>query len=82
LDRPFFGSQTLFWLLYPAAPLSGHYVSTEIAARNFTDKNRYNRLPQIAAAIGLEPTKRAPLWIDRALAVINETLFLGTGPIL
>jgi len=65
--------------LYPAAPFSGHYVSTEIAARNLADKNRYNRLPQIAAAIGLEPTKRAPLWIDRALAVINEAVLFSFG---
>ena len=63
--------------LYPAAPFSGHYVSTEIAARNLADKNRYNRLPQIAEAIGLEPTKRVPLWIDRALAVINEAVLFS-----
>ncbi len=60
--------------IYPAAPFSGHYVSTEIAARNLADLKRYNQLPQIAAAIGLDPSKRATFWIDRALVALNEAV--------
>lgn len=59
---------------YTAAPFNGHYVSTEIAARNLSDTNRYNRLPEVAHAIGLKPTKRNRLWVDRALAVLNEAV--------
>jgi len=60
--------------LYPAAPFSGYYVSTEIAARNFSDKNRYNQLPQIASAMGIEPSKKSRFWIDRALIALNEAV--------
>ena len=68
--------------IYPAAPFSGHYVSTEIAARNLADLKRYNQLPQIAAAIGLDPSKHAKFWIDRALVALNEAVlwsFEGAG---
>jgi nitric-oxide synthase len=60
--------------IYPAAPFSGHYVSTEIAARNLADLKRYNQLPQVAAAIGLDPSKPAKFWIDRALVALNEAV--------
>ena len=60
--------------IYPAAPFSGHYVSTEIAARNFSDKNRYNQLPQIASAMGIEPSKKSRHWIDHALIALNEAV--------
>jgi len=60
--------------IYPAAPFSGHYVSTEIAARNLADLKRYNQLPQVASAIGLDPSKHAQFWIDRALVALNEAV--------
>lgn len=60
--------------IYSAAPFSGHYVSTEIAARNLADLKRYNQLPQVAAAIGLDPSKHAQFWIDRALVALNEAV--------
>ena len=60
--------------IYPTAPFSGHYVSTEIAARNLADLKRYNQLPQIASAIGLDPSKHAQFWIDRALVALNEAV--------
>ncbi|MBT4757051.1 MAG: nitric oxide synthase [Opitutae bacterium] len=60
--------------IYPAAPFSGHYVSTEIAARNLADLKRYNQLPQVAAAIGLDPSKHTKFWIDRALVALNEAV--------
>lgn len=60
--------------IYPTAPFNGHYVSTEIAARNLADLKRYNQLPQIASAIGLDPSKPAQFWIDRALVALNEAV--------
>jgi nitric-oxide synthase len=60
--------------IYSAAPFSGHYVSTEIAARNFADLKRYNQLPQVASAMGLDPSKHAQFWIDRALVALNEAV--------
>lgn len=60
--------------LYPAAPFSGFYVSTEIAARNFSDKNRYNQLPQIASAMGIDSSKKSRHWVDHALIALNEAV--------
>lgn len=54
-------------LAYPAAPFSGWYMSTEIAARNFGDEHRYNLLPEIAARMGLDTSSTRTLWKDRAL---------------
>lgn len=52
---------------YPAAPFSGYYMETEIAARNLADLGRYNLLPVVADRI--DPTLRAkdPFWRDRAV---------------
>jgi nitric-oxide synthase len=52
---------------YPAAPFSGYYMETEIAARNFGDTSRYNLLPGVADR--MDPSMRAkdPFWRDRAL---------------
>ena len=38
-------------VIYPCAPFSGWYVSTEVGARNFSDENRYDMLPDIAARL-------------------------------
>lgn len=54
-------------LTYPAAPFSGWYMSTEIAARNFGDEDRYNLLPEIATRMGLDTSSTRTLWKDRAL---------------
>ncbi|MFZ9882751.1 MAG: nitric oxide synthase oxygenase, partial [Phycisphaerales bacterium] len=40
---------------YPCAPFNGFYMGTEIASRNFTDERRYDLLPEVARAIGLDP---------------------------
>jgi nitric-oxide synthase len=52
---------------YPAAPFSGYYMETEVAARNLGDTHRYNLLPVVADR--LDPRLRAkdPFWRDRAL---------------
>ncbi len=38
-------------VIYPCAPFSGRYVSTEVGARNFSDENRYDMLPDITARL-------------------------------
>ena len=56
---------------FQAAPFNGWYLQTEIAARNLTDEHRYNLLPAVAAALGLDTRTRRSLWVDRALLELN-----------
>ena len=56
------------------APFNGWYLDAEIAARNFTDTNRYNLLPKIAEAMGFDITNDRNLWRDKALLVLNEAV--------
>lgn len=58
-------------LEYDLAPFNGWYLQTEIAARNLADKARYNVLPAVAAALGLETGRERSLWQDRALLELN-----------
>lgn len=60
--------------LHPSAPFSGHYLGTEIGARNLADSNRYNLLPEVATRLGLDMTSRRSLWKDHALVVLNEAV--------
>lgn len=39
---------------YSAAPFNGWYMGTEIGARNHVDDNRYNVLPAVAQALGID----------------------------
>jgi len=59
---------------FTAAPFSGHYMSTEIACRNFGDQNRYNLLPVVAARMGLNVRSLRSLWKDRALVELNAAV--------
>jgi len=52
---------------YPAAPFSGYYMETEIAARNFGDAARYNLLPVVADRMDPSMRSKDPFWRDRAL---------------
>ncbi|MFD2531741.1 nitric oxide synthase oxygenase [Gracilimonas halophila] len=61
-------------LEYTAAPFSGWYMGTEIAARNLADENRYNMLPVVAKKMGLSTNSRHDLWKDRALLEINRAV--------
>lgn len=61
-------------LQYTAAPFSGWYVGTEIGARNLSDEDRYNQLPEIARRMGLSLSRDCPLWKDRALVELNEAV--------
>ena len=56
---------------YSAAPFSGFYMGTEIGARNLGDQNRYNQLPLIASAMGLDTRSDRSLWRDRTLVELN-----------
>lgn len=56
---------------YVAAPFNGWYMGTEIGARNLADESRYNLLPDIAEAMGLDRTSNTSLWKDRALVELN-----------
>lgn len=56
---------------YQAAPFNGWYMGTEIGARNFADVERYNMLPAVAKAIGLDTSSNMTLWKDRALVELN-----------
>jgi nitric-oxide synthase len=40
---------------YPCAPFNGFYMCTEIASRDFADRKRYDVLPDISRALGIEP---------------------------
>ncbi len=59
---------------YTYAPFNGWYLNTEIAARNFTDTNRYNLLPRFAEIMGIDFSDDRSLWRDKALIMINEAL--------
>ncbi|XP_011410183.2 PREDICTED: nitric oxide synthase, endothelial-like [Amphimedon queenslandica] len=57
-------------LEFTGAPFNGWYMSTEIAARNFSDEYRYNLLKPVAERMGLN-TSTYKLWKDRALVELN-----------
>jgi nitric-oxide synthase len=56
---------------YTAAPFNGWYMGTEIGARNLGDTHRYNLLPVIAKAMGLDTRTERTLWKDRAIVELN-----------
>ncbi|MFM7267395.1 MAG: nitric oxide synthase oxygenase [Cyanobium sp.] len=60
--------------LFRMAPFNGWYLNTEIAARNFSDTNRYNLLPRIAEALGLDLTDERGLWRDHAQLLLAEAV--------
>jgi nitric-oxide synthase len=57
-----------------AAPFNGWYMGTEIGSRDLGDTARYNMLPAIAAAMGLDTSKPSTLWRDRALVELNTAV--------
>jgi nitric-oxide synthase len=61
-------------IVHRFAPFNGWYLDSEIAARNFTDTNRYNLLPLIAEAMGLDISNDRSLWRDKAMVLINEAV--------
>lgn len=59
---------------YPCAPFNGFYLCTEIASRDFGDVKRYNLLPAVARALGIETGSHNPLWKDEALTELNRAV--------
>ena len=57
---------------YPCAPFNGHYMSTEIASRDFCDERRYDLLEPAADALGISRVE--PLWKDRVLTELNAAV--------
>jgi nitric-oxide synthase, bacterial len=67
---------------YTAAPFNGWYMGSEIGARNLSDEDRYNMLPQVARGMGLRTGSNRSLWRDRALVELNVAVlhsFHGAG---
>ncbi len=58
-------------LTFDCAPFNGWYLQTEIAARNLADAQRYDQLPGVARALGLDTRRERTLWRDRALLELN-----------
>jgi nitric oxide synthase oxygenase domain/subunit/ferredoxin-NADP reductase/CRP-like cAMP-binding protein len=61
-------------MMYRMAPFNGWYLNTEIAARNFTDANRYHLLPRVAERMGLDIGNDRSLWRDKALLMLSEAV--------
>ncbi|GGF85505.1 nitric oxide synthase oxygenase [Paenibacillus aceti] len=59
---------------FTAAPFNGWYMGTEIGARNLADEGRYNLLPKMAEAMGLDTASNRTLWKDRALVELNAAV--------
>ncbi len=59
---------------FTAAPSSGVYQGTEIGSFNLGDPQRYNALPEVAAALGLDTSHKNPLWRDQALVELNRAV--------
>jgi nitric-oxide synthase len=69
-------------ITYPLAPFSGWYVSSEIGARNLGDEARYNMLPAVARAMGLNTQRSQTLWKDRAVVELTyavQVSFMKAG---
>lgn len=60
---------------YPCAPFNGFYMGTEIASRNFADKQRYDLMERAAQALGIVIEKKGPpLWRDTVLTELNRAV--------
>jgi nitric-oxide synthase len=61
-------------IMYRCAPFNGWYLDAEIAARNFSDADRYNLLPEIAERMGLDISSDRTLWRDKALLLLVDAV--------
>jgi nitric-oxide synthase len=59
---------------YSAAPFNGWYMGTEIGARNLSDRDRYDLLPEVARRMGIWEKREMSLWRDRALVEMNRAV--------
>ncbi|KOU51980.1 hypothetical protein ADK54_08025 [Streptomyces sp. WM6378] len=61
-------------LRYSLSPFSAWYTCTEIGARNLSDTNRYDKLPEVARGMGLDTDRDRTLWRDRALLELTSAV--------
>ncbi|CAM5711392.1 nitric oxide synthase oxygenase [Streptomyces viridifaciens] len=61
-------------LRYTLAPFSAWYTCTEIGARNLSDTNRYDKLPEVARGMGLDTSRDRTLWRDRAMLELTAAV--------
>ncbi len=59
---------------YPAAPFNGWYVATEIGARNFADRDRYDMLSTVADRIGIDTSRPESMWKDEAVVELTRAV--------
>lgn len=59
---------------YPLAPFTGWYLAPEISARDFADTDRYNLLPEIAEALGIDVQDNRSLWKDRTMIELTTAV--------
>jgi nitric-oxide synthase len=59
---------------YPLAPFTGWYLAPEISARDFSDTYRYNLLPEIATALGIDTSDVRSLWKDRVVIELTSAV--------
>jgi len=65
---------TIGGITYPTSPFTGWYLAPEISARGFSDEYRYNLLPEIAEAFGIDTSDRRSLWKDRAVVEMTTAV--------
>ena len=58
---------------YTAAPFNGWYMGTEVGARNLSDANRYNMLPEIARTIATQSERWARSFTkERSILILSN----------
>ena len=58
---------------YACCPFNGWYLVTEVA-RDFTDDYRYDKLEEIAEALGLDTSSLQTMWRDEAFLEVNKAI--------
>lgn len=58
---------------YGCLPFNGWFLCTEIA-RNLTDATRYNKVEEIARALGLDMKNEQTMWRDEAYLQLNKAI--------
>ncbi len=91
-DHPWFSALGLQWyglpvisdmsleiggVKYTAAPFNGWYMGTEIGSRNLCDAHRYDIMPRVAQAMGLDTSSNWSLWKDRVLVEVNRAVLFS-----
>ncbi|XP_045593279.2 nitric oxide synthase, salivary gland [Procambarus clarkii] len=59
---------------FTAAPFNGWYMSTEVAARDLCDSQRYNILQVVGEKMGLDTRSNITLWKDAAVLEVHHAV--------